>query len=105
MRQPGLDAGLFLCNAKSTSGEPGALTTELQMDDYSSIRSKLLGWYFSVSWSRMVLQQSVRTARENNWTNTYEELQLERLIDLEQFLKMTWDKALEEISNVREVAK
>ncbi len=105
MQQPGLDAGLFLCNAKSTSGEPGALTTELQMDDYSSIRSKLLGWYFSVSWSRMVLQQSVRTARENNWTNTYEELQLERLIDLEQFLKMTWDKALEEISNVREVAK
>lgn len=105
MRQPGIDAGLFLCNAKGTSGEPGALTTELQMDDYSSIRSKLLGWYFSVSWSRMVLQQSVRTARENNWTNTYEELQLERLIDLEQFLKMTWDKALEEISSVREVAK
>lgn len=105
MRQPGIDAELFLCNAKGTSGEPGALTTELQMDDYSSIRSKLLGWYFSVSWSRMVLQQSVRTARENNWTNNYEELQLERLIDLEQFLKMTWDKALEEISSVREVAQ
>ena len=105
MRQPGLAVGLFVCNTKGTPGQTGALTTELQMDDYSSIRSKLLGWYFSVSWSRMVLQQSVRTARENNWTNNYEELQLERLLDLEQFLKMTWDKALEEISSVREVTK
>ena len=105
MRQPGLAVGLLVCNTKGTPGETGALTTELQMDDYASIRSKLLGWYFSVSWSRMVLQQSVRTARENNWTNSYEEIQLERLVDLEQFLKMTWDNALDEISSVREVTK
>ena len=97
MRQPGLDAGLFLCNAKSTSGEPGALITELQMEtfDLRFDRANLCPWYFAVGWARLRVQQSVRQAKEYGWNNTYEEIQLQRLIELEQFIKMTWDQVLD----------
>ncbi len=73
------------------------------MKDLPEIRTKLLGWYFAVGWSRMVLERSVQVARENNWTNSYEELQVERLLDLEQFLKMTWDEAMEKYQDTQEV--
>ena len=97
MRQPGLDAGLFLCNAKSTSGEPGALITELQMEtfDLRFDRANLCPWYFAVGWARLRVQQSVRQAKEYGWNNNYEEIQLQRLIELEQFIKMTWDQVLD----------
>ena len=97
MRQPGLDAGLFLCNAKGTSGEPGALITELQMEtfDLRFDRANLCPWYFAVGWARLRVQQSVRQAKEYGWNNNYEEIQLQRLIELEQFIKMTWDQVLD----------
>ena len=97
MQQPGLDAGLFLCNAKSTSGEPGALITELQMEtfDLRFDRANLCPWYFAVGWARLRVQQSVRQAKEYGWNNNYEEIQLQRLIELEQFIKMTWDQVLD----------
>ena len=97
MRQPALDAGLFLCNAKSTSGEPGVLITELQMEtfDLRFDRANLCPWYFAVGWARLRVQQSVRQAQEYGWNNNYEEIQLQRLIELEQFIKMTWDQVLD----------
>lgn len=97
MRQPGLDAGLFLCNAKGTSGEPGALITESQMEtfDLRFDRASLCPWYFAVGWARLRVQQSVRQAKEYGWNNNYEEIQLQRLIELEQFIKMTWDQVLD----------
>ena len=73
------------------------------MKDLPEIRTKLLSWYFAVGWSRVVLERSVQVARENNWTNSYEELQVERLLDLEQFLKMTWDEAMEKYQDTQEV--
>jgi hypothetical protein len=73
------------------------------MKDLPEIRTKLLAWYFAVGWSRVVLERSVQVARENNWTNSYEELQVERLLDLEQFLKMTWDEAMEKYQDTQEV--
>jgi hypothetical protein len=97
MRQPGIDAGLFLCNAKGTSGEPGALITELQMEtfDLRFDRANLCPWYFAVGWARLRVQQSVHQARKYGWNNNYEEIQLQRLIELEQFIKMTWDQVLD----------
>ena len=97
MRQPGLAVGLFVCNTKSTSGKPGALTTELQMEtiELKFDRADLCPWYFAVSWARLRVQQSVRQAKEYGWNNNYEEIQLQRLIELEQFIKMTWDQVLD----------
>ena len=65
MRQPGLDAGLFLCNAKGTPGETGAATTELQMDQFHTPveNTKLSPWFFAVNWGIITLQQKIG----DNW--------------------------------------
>jgi hypothetical protein len=97
MRQPGLDAGLFLCNAKGTPGETGALTTELQMEivNVNLDRSSLFSWYFALGWARIRVQQRVDEAKGYGWNTNYEELQLQRLVEMEQFIKMTWDQVLD----------
>jgi hypothetical protein len=73
------------------------------MKNISEIRSKLLGWYFSVSWARACMEHSVKRYQEWGVPNKYEEQQLERLLDLEQFLKMTWDEAMEMTQTFKEV--
>ena len=65
------------------------------MKELPEIRSKLLGWYFSVTWARAGMEHSVKQFKEWDIPNKYEEQQLERLLDLEQFLKMTWDQVME----------
>ena len=93
MRQPGLDAGLFLCNAKGTPGETGAFTTELQMDTlHTQIENtKLSPWYFAVNWGILTLQQKIAEMEARGQYPIYDIKQLEKLQDLEQFLKMSWD--------------
>lgn len=93
MRLPGLDAGLFLCNAKGTPGETGALTTELQMDTlHTQIENtKLSPWYFAVNWGILTLQQKIAEMEARGQDPIYDIKQLEKLQDLEQFLKMSWD--------------
>jgi hypothetical protein len=58
-------------------------------------RSKLCPWYFAVSWARLMLQQKIIQQQEWGFSTTYDEAQLVRLVDLEQFLKMTWDEVLD----------
>jgi len=58
-------------------------------------RSKLCPWYFAVSWARLTLQQKIIQQQEWGFSTTYDEAQLVRLVDLEQFLKMTWDEVLD----------
>jgi len=58
-------------------------------------RASLCPWYFAVSWARIRVQQSVAYAQECGWSTKYEEAQLERLLEMEQFIKMTWDQALD----------
>lgn len=49
-------------------------------------------WYYAVSWARMTLQQRILELREMGLTTNYDNYQLERLLTLEQFLKMSWDE-------------
>ena len=58
-------------------------------------RSKLSEWYFAVSWSRLLLQQKIEQYKDWGFTTGYDDAQLERLLDLEQFLKMTWDERMD----------
>jgi hypothetical protein len=61
-------------------------------------RSKLSPWYFAVSWARIQLEQKIEQFKGWGFTTSYDEAQLERLLDLEQFLKMTWDERMEAIT-------
>jgi len=58
-------------------------------------RAKLSPWYFSVSWARMQLEQKIQQFQDWGLSTSYDEIQLERLLDLEQFLKMTWDERMD----------
>ena len=58
-------------------------------------RSKLRPWYFSVSWARIQLEQKIQQFQDWGFSTSYDETQLERLLDLEQFLKMTWDERMD----------
>jgi len=61
-------------------------------------RSKLSPWYFAVSWARIQLEQKIEQFKGWGFTTSYDETQLERLLDLEQFLKMTWDERMEALT-------
>jgi len=61
-------------------------------------RSKLSPWYFAASWARMHLEQKIQQFEEWGFSTSYDEVQLERLLDLEQFLKMTWDERMESLT-------
>jgi hypothetical protein len=58
-------------------------------------RSKLSPWYFSVSWARIQLEQKIQQFQDWGFSTSYDETQLERLLDLEQVLKMTWDDRMD----------
>jgi len=76
------------------------------MDDPLQIhfdRSKLSPWYFAVSWARFMLEQKIRQYKDWGFSTSYDESQLERLLDLEQFLKMTWDERMEALSTSQAV--
>ncbi len=73
------------------------------MKELPEMRSKLLGWYFGVSWARAHIEHNVEQFKQWGIPNQYEEQQLERLLDLEQFLKMTWDQAMEMSQTSQEV--
>lgn len=58
---------------------------------------KLSAWYFSVRWAIGALQDRIQKHRDYGWSTTYDEHQLDRLEDLEQYLKMSWDTWMEEL--------
>ena len=97
MRQPGLAVGLFVCNTKGTPGETGASSTELQMDTLHTKveNTKLSPWFLAVNWGILTLQQKIADMEAMGLNPIYDINQLEKLQDLEQFLKMSWDQWLD----------
>ena len=97
MRQPGLAVGLFVCNTKGKPGEPGGPVTELQMDQFHTPveNTKLSPWFFAVNWGILTLQQKIADMEAMGMNPIYDIAQLEKLQDLEQFLKMSWDAWLD----------
>jgi hypothetical protein len=61
-------------------------------------RSNLSPWYYAVSWSRHTLQAQINRYKEMGLDTAYDEKQLQQLIDLEQFLKMSWDQWMDDLT-------
>jgi hypothetical protein len=61
--------------------------------------TKLSPWYFAVSWGVAVLQQKIVDMEAAGFNPTYDIYQLEKLQDLEQFLKMSWDQWLDRLDS------
>ena len=61
---------------------------------------KLSVWYFAVRYSILRTEQAIKYSRELDLSTSYDELQLEQLRDLEQFLKMSWDVWMDDMGAV-----
>ena len=59
--------------------------------------SDLSPWYYAVSWARHSLQSLINRYGELGLDTAYDEKQLKKLLDLEQFLKMSWDQWMESL--------
>jgi len=59
--------------------------------------SDLSPWYYAVGWAKHTLQLQITRYNGLGLNTSYEEKQLERLIELEQFLKMSWDQWMESL--------
>ena len=54
-------------------------------------------WYYAVGWAKHSLQLQITRYNGLGLNTNYEEKQLERLVELEQFLKMSWDQWMESL--------
>jgi hypothetical protein len=54
-------------------------------------------WYYAVGHARHSLQVQIIRYQGLGLNTNYEEKQLERLVELEQFLKMSWDQWMESL--------
>ena len=61
---------------------------------------KLSVWYFAVRYSILRTEQAIKYTQELGLSSAYDELQLEQLRDLEQFLKMSWDVWMDDMGAV-----
>lgn len=58
---------------------------------------KLSEWYYAVTWGKYHVQQAIERSEQYGFDPSYERHQLERLEDLEQFLKMNWDNWMDSL--------
>lgn len=61
---------------------------------------KLSVWYFAVRYSILRTEQAIKYSQELGLSTSYDELQLERMRDLEQFLQMSWDVWMDDMSAI-----
>lgn len=61
---------------------------------------KLSVWYYAVRYSILRTEQAIKYTQELGLSTSYDELQLEQLRDLEQFLKMSWDVWMDDMSAI-----
>jgi len=54
-------------------------------------------WYYAVKWGIYHIEQSIERSKQAGFKATYDEHQLRQLEDLEQFLKMSWDKWMDDL--------
>lgn len=61
---------------------------------------KLSIWYFAVRYSILRTEQAIKDREALGLSSSYDELQLEQLRDLEQFLQMSWDVWMDDMGAV-----
>ena len=59
----------------------------------------LSSWYFSVRWSRTMLEAENNRFKERGWDTTYNDRVLGDLLDIENFLQVSWDSYMESITH------
>ena len=61
---------------------------------------KLSVWYFAVRYSILRTEQAIKDREALGLSSSYDELQLEQLRDLEQFLQMSWDVWMDDMNAI-----
>jgi hypothetical protein len=61
---------------------------------------KLSVWYYAVRYSILRTEQTIKYSQALGLSSSYDELQLEQLRDLEQFLKMSWDVWMDDMGAI-----
>jgi hypothetical protein len=61
---------------------------------------KLSVWYFAVRYSILRTEQVIKDREALGLSSSYDELQLEQLRDLEQFLQMSWDVWMDDMGAI-----
>jgi len=59
--------------------------------------TSLSPWYYAVSWARQSLQAQINRYRDLGLNTSYDEKKVAELLELEQFLKMSWDQWMESL--------
>ena len=60
---------------------------------------KLSSWYFTARYAAMVFEQRIAELNKLNLDGGYDRYNLERLHEMEQFFKMSWDTWMDEIES------
>ena len=91
-----------MCNTigvEATATTPFSFYTT--MATHTSVpNEKLSVWYYAVRYSILRTEQTIEYTQELGLSSAYDELQLEQLRDLEQFLKMSWDVWMDDMGAV-----
>jgi hypothetical protein len=75
------------------------------MDTHTPVpNEKLSSWYFAIGHCKYVLQDRIATAEANGWGTDYDQAHLERIEDIEMFLKMSWDAYMDSLLGRAKVA-
>lgn len=69
------------------------------MDTQTTLdNGKLSSYYFAASWAVICIENRIKEAQRRGWPTQYDEHQLERLRDMEQFFKMSWDSWMDQLT-------
>ena len=99
-----------LCNTTVQEAEASCLNPLLHnMTTHTEISNEhLSSWYFAVRYSSIVFEQRIDELERVGLNCTYDRYNLQKLQDMEQFLKMSWDAwmdSMETTSNHQEAVK
>jgi hypothetical protein len=62
----------------------------------TSIPTELLGnWYYAVRWSRLALQERIRTSKDYGLSTSYDDLMMSHVESLESYLRATYDEYMD----------
>jgi hypothetical protein len=76
------------------------------MDTHTSLHtkldnSKLSEYYFATRWAITSIKERIANTEKYGLNASYDRHQLERLEDMEQWLKMSWDTWMEQLTGHR----
>jgi hypothetical protein len=62
----------------------------------TSIPTEFLGsWYYAVRWSRLALEERIRTSKDYGLSTSYDDLVMSHVESLESYLQATYDEYMD----------